>query len=114
MWLFLEAYIHNALRFGQLYVLKVYLSQFSFILMSILGITQRCYKILLTDGMWAEQTAFFWFQQDRARPNRSRDIFFFLWQFGNQVIALDFKKYFERDMNWPPYSQDLKSCDFFL
>ena len=36
--------------------------------------------------------ASFWFQQDGARPSRSRDVFSLLYEhFGNQVIALDFK-----------------------
>ena len=59
--------------------------------------------------------ASFWFQQDGARPSRSRDVFSLLYEhFGNQVIALDFKNHFEGGMDWPPYSPDLNPCDFFL
>jgi len=54
------------------------------------------------------KTASFWFQQDGASPHRSRDIFSLLYeQFGNQIIALDFTKYFEMSMIWLSYSPDL-------
>ena len=59
--------------------------------------------------VWSSNEAHFYL------TNWSRDIFFLLYQhFGNQVIVLDYKKYFERSINWPPYSPDLNLCDFFL
>ncbi|GBN86028.1 hypothetical protein AVEN_208269-1 [Araneus ventricosus] len=56
-----------------------------------------------------------WFMQDGARPGRTEKVFRFLDEyFGNIVIALDYPKFIETGMDWPPYSPDLTPCDYFL
>ena len=65
--------------------------------------------------MWAEQNHLFLVSARWCRLHRSRNIFSLLCEhFGNQVIVLDFKKYFKGCMNWSSYSSDLNPCDFFV
>ncbi|GBN12260.1 hypothetical protein AVEN_14122-1 [Araneus ventricosus] len=53
--------------------------------------------------------------QDGARPHRTEQAFRFLDEyFGNRVIALEYTKFTGAGMDWPPYSPDLTSCDYFL
>lgn len=57
----------------------------------------------------------FWFQQDGARPHRTRPIFETLTEvFDSRLIALDSQKIISKGLDWPPYSPDLTPCDFFL
>ena len=53
--------------------------------------------------------------QDGSRPHRTDKVFRFLHEyFGNTVIALDYPKFTNTGIAWPPYSPDLSPCDFFL
>ena len=53
--------------------------------------------------------------QDWAHLHRTRDVFDFLDEyFDDRVIALDYSTVKRKGMDWPPYSPDLISCDYFL
>lgn len=57
----------------------------------------------------------YWFQQDGARPHRTRGIFECLTEtFDSRLIALDAQKIIHKGFDWPPYSPDLTPCDYFL
>ncbi|GBL88044.1 hypothetical protein AVEN_133703-1 [Araneus ventricosus] len=53
--------------------------------------------------------------QDGARQHRTEKVLRFLDEyFGNRVIALDYPKFTDTGIDWPPYSPDLTPCDYFL
>ena len=53
--------------------------------------------------------------QDVARPHRTREVFEVLYEhFWEHVIGLDYPRFADGGLEWPPYSPDLNPCDFFL
>ncbi|KZC11328.1 hypothetical protein WN55_02563 [Dufourea novaeangliae] len=53
--------------------------------------------------------------QDGARPHRTNDTFDLLSEhFGNNVIALDYPNRTGQGIDWPPYSPDLNTLDYFF
>ncbi|GBL95705.1 hypothetical protein AVEN_661-1 [Araneus ventricosus] len=78
-----------------------------------LGIRDESVAIIMVwlDDPWNAS----WFMQDGARPHRTPAVFDFLSEhFSGRVIALDYDKHTGSGMACPPYSPDLKPCDFFL
>ncbi len=55
------------------------------------------------------------YQQDGVEPHTSDENLLLLWNtFKNHVISNRFPQMFNTGWNWPPYSPDLKPCDYFL
>ena len=55
------------------------------------------------------------FMQDGAAPHRTPEVFAALHKvYDTRVIGLGYPKFERGGLEWPPYSPDLNSCDFFL
>ena len=57
----------------------------------------------------------YWFMQDGARPHRTPEVFQLLNQhFGSRIKGMDYPNHFNDGIEWPPYSPNLRPCDYFL
>ena len=53
--------------------------------------------------------------QDGATAHHTKEVFEAIYNvYGNRVIGLGYPKFAHGGIEWPPYSPDLKPCDFFL
>lgn len=68
---------------------------------------EKCCGTNMIDG--------YWFQQDGARPHRTREVFDTLSEwFGDHIIGLDAPRLTGGGIDWPPNSPDLNPCDYWL
>ena len=69
----------------------------------------KCSQLSLKFFIITSMTIILWWVQNRAPPHRSRDVRTVLIEmFNNHVIE------YGHEIEWPPCSPDIKSCDFFL